>query len=239
MSDPIIDISSLCKKKIKYRQNKNSFMTPARCLIIGQPGTGKTTFVGNLVLNGKLKLIYDDLYIYATDLEDDKYQFIKEKFEKIEEKLSKKYDQDVKILHMASTLGEIKPVDDLDRNLQHLIIIDDFLAHANDKDHSVITSYWIRSRRMSCFCAYLSQSYYGVPKILRESTNYVVLFKINNSFDLNSIHRDLIRGMSLDEFKKLYYELIQKNKHGYVVIDLVTNDLSQQVRTTIAPKTHN
>lgn len=239
MSDPIIDISSLARKTKKYRQNKKSLIWPARCLVIGQPGTGKTTITANLVLNPTLRLIFDKLYIYATDLEDDKYQYIKSKFEKVEEKLSKKYETEVKILHMGSSLGEIIPVDDLDRNLQHMVIIDDFLAHVNDKDHSKVTDYWIRSRRMNCFCAYLSQSYYAVPKILRESTNYVILFKVNNSFDLNAIHRDLIRGMPLDKFKELYYELIDSNKHGYVVIDLITNDMSQQIRTTLAPKKSN
>ena len=235
MSDPIIDFSKLGKKKVKYRQNARSLIHPSRILVVGLPGSGKTTITANLILSPELKLIYDKLYIYATDLMDDKYQLIKEKFEKVEEKLSKKHKQDVKILTMGDKLSDVLPVDDLDRDIQNLVIFDDFLAHASDKEHFKVTDYWIRSRRMNATCLYLTQSYFGTPKILRESTNYVILFKVNNSFDLNAIHRDLIRGLNLDDFKKLYYELINSSRYGYVVIDLITGDLTQQVRTTLAP----
>lgn len=234
MTDPIIDFSKLGKKKIKYRQNPKSLNWPSRVLVVGLPGSGKTTITANLILSPELKLIYDKLYIYATDLEDDKYQLIKEKFEKVEEKLSKKHDREVKILHMASTLADVIPVDDIDRTLQNLVVFDDFLAKVNEKEHSKVTDYWIRSRRMNAVCLYLTQSYFATPKILRESTNYVILFKVNNSFDLNAIHRDLIRGLSLDDFKTLYYDLINKSRFGYVVIDMTCSDLSQQVRTTLA-----
>lgn len=234
MSDDIINFDLLIKKKQKYRQNKNSLTWPNRVVIAGQPGTGKTTLACQFILNPKIRLYYDRIYIFAADLLDTKYQLIKQKFEKMEKKIREETgDESFQMLWMENDLSKVPSVDSMDRDLQNLIIFDDFVTKANDKSHDIVTDYWIRSRRANCFCMYLSQSWYKTPKIVREATNVAILFRINNSFDISAIHRDLCQSMKLPEFKTMFYDTLKENKHGFVVIDM--SDPDAPIRSTICP----
>jgi hypothetical protein len=235
-ADPIINFDLLIKKKSKAKQNKNSFPFPGTCIAYGLPGSGKTNWICQFILSPRFHLFFDRLFIYASDLYDEKYQFIKEKFEDVEAKLSKKTKQTVKLLYMASDLTQVIPVDDLDRTKQNLVIFDDMIERARGKEHEIVTSYFTRSRRMNCFVFYATQSYFEIPRVQRTSCNYLVLFRINNLFDLKAVHRDVMASTPIDEFIKMYYEVLDNNPFGYVIIDLKTSDPKNKIRSTIAPK---
>lgn len=237
MSDPIINFDDHIKnKKNNIKQNKKSFPWPGTCICYGVPGAGKTNFTVQFILSPTFHLFFDNLMIFASDIFDSKWQLVKEKFEKIEEKLSKKYKKDVKILTMSNRLSDIPIIDTLDRDKQTLIVFDDFIEKAKNKEHEIITSYFTRSRRMNCFVFYLTQSYFEIPRAQRTSCSYLVLFKINNLFDLKAIHRDTVHDMPIDEFIQAYYDILRNNEHGYVIIDLKNSDPSQKIRSTIVPK---
>jgi hypothetical protein len=234
--DPIINFSDFVKHG-KRIENPNSFKATKRLLVIGQPGTGKTNIVTQLVLNPVLRLKYSQIHIYAADLLDDKYVLIEKYFRKEEKRLSKIAGEPVKILHMADKLSDVIPLEEIDRTQQTLVIFDDFLAEAKSKDHKIVEDYWFRSRRLGCFCVYISQSFFGVPKGIRLATDYIILFAVNDDYDIDAIHKRFIRSMPLDVFKQTYKDNMAENDHGYIVISCIPSEKDQQIRLTFAYQT--
>jgi hypothetical protein len=50
-----------------------------------------------------------------------------------------------------------------------------------------MSEYYIRGRKKSCSIMFLSQSYHGTPKIIRQNINYLVILKLGGTRDINSI----------------------------------------------------
>ena len=76
---------------------------------------------------------------------------------------------------------------------QTLVIFDDMCVES-ESAHSKVNNLYIRGRKMlnmkGISCLYLSQSYYQVPKILREQSSILILKKINGKYDIDAILRD-------------------------------------------------
>lgn len=241
MSNDLIDFNKLTRKR-EYKQNPLSLRYPSRCLIIGKSGTGKTSALCNLLLQLKYKLYYDKLYIFARDIYEEKYELIREMFDKIEAelnaKLKKKFKgaefEPYKILHMSDDLNELPEVDSLDPNIQKVFVFDDWVCDVKDPNHKKIEHYFIRGRKKNVFTFYISQSYFYTPKILRENANYVILFKLNNKFDIDAITREIVTNMTKAQFRAIYNKMRKDNPYGFVVIDVDTLDDDKQVRTTFA-----
>ena len=84
---------------------------------------------------------------------------------------------------------------------------------------------------------YLSQSYYGVPKLIRLQAQYVILKKLSSQKDLKLILSEYGFGYSLDEMEKIYEEATQK-KENFLLLDLET-DNKDKIRfnwTVVHPK---
>ena len=104
--------------------NKN---WPYRMLIIGSSGSGKTNALRNLIQKDNNNLI-DKIYLYAKDLEEQKYQFL----------IKKRENAGIKNLNDPSTFIEYSStMDDVCNNINDynskrkrrvLIVFDDMIA---------------------------------------------------------------------------------------------------------------
>jgi len=184
--------------KNKYRNKyAEAPQWPFRMLIVGPSNCGKTNLLMNLIYD---YLDYDKLYVYARDLEEGKYQDLQECF------------TDTPDVIFSSDPTEIVSVDSLDTDEQNLIIIDDFVLD----DQKGITTLFIRGRKKNASIIYLTQSYYKVPKIIREQCDYIALFKNPSSKDINLILNEY--GLN-KETKKLYQKATEK-RFNFFLIDL-------------------
>lgn len=230
--DKIINFDKMIKKR-KYRNvNKKSLLHPCRAILMGPSGCGKSTALCNLVTNPLTKMTYDRIYLYAKQLDEELYEWLIKKFEKIEAKLSKQTKTQVKILFTGSSINDIVPVDEMDKSLQNLVIFDDMVVESEANQH-VILDYFIRGRKMNCSMIYLAQSFYSIPKDIRGNINYLILFNVSNRQDLNRIFKDSIRGIEWDDFVRKYNEIISRNIHGFLTVDMVTDDPDLRVREGI------
>ena len=89
---------------------------------------------------------------------------------------------------MYEDLSKLPALNDLNACKQTLIIFDDFITSI--KTHPIINEYFIRGRKRGCSIMFLSQSYYGTPKIIRQNINYLVVLKLGGTRDMNSILRE-------------------------------------------------
>ena len=93
---------------------------PDRCfrmLICAPSGSGKTNLLLHMII--KPLLFYDKIYLYAKNLQQNKYQNLLKEFEP----LSKEYGYNI----IEGSNGDIIPLDEMDDGNQKLIIFDDYL----------------------------------------------------------------------------------------------------------------
>jgi len=199
-------------------QNKNPFapVFPSRAMIIAPSGGGKTNIVMNLVLD---YLQFDRLYLYVKDLEEDKYQFLLSYMQSVQKQYNEANDTEEQIFFFSDRAEDIINVNDLDKDKQNLIIIDDSVLdkEANEK----VSELFIRGRKRNALVIYQTQSYFDVPKIMRLNSNYVILLNANNQRELIEIAKTYASDIDFQEFKNLYKQCTAE-PFGFMVIDAVS-----------------
>ena len=156
---------------------------PDRCfrmLICAPSGSGKTNLLLNII--NKPLLFFDKIYLYAKNLQQNKYQYLLKKFEP----LSKKYGYNI----IEASNGEIIPLDDMDGGNQKLIIFDDYL-HTTTKNDQEIRNYFIGSRNKNCSCIYLSQSFYKTDKTIRMNCSHYCIFELEGKNEERRVCQEL------------------------------------------------
>ena len=158
-----------------------------RMSICGNSGSGKTNLLYHMLI--KPLLYYDEIYLYARDLEQDKYKWLIQNMRQLSMKPG--YD----ILHVSN--DEITPVKEMDyEDNQKLVIFDDYVC---DKNQRQLIDYFIQGRHKNCSVIYLSQSFYKTPKDIRLNCSYYCLYKFPSSRESNRISSEL--GVDKAQYK--------------------------------------
>ena len=158
-----------------------------RMLICGNSGSGKTNLLYHMLI--KPLLYYDEIYLYARNLEHDKYKRLIQKMRQLSMKLG--YD----ILHVSN--DEITPVTEMDyEDNQKLVIFDDYSC---DKNQRQIIDYFIQGRHKNGSVIYLSQSFYRTPKDIRLNCSHYCLYEFPSSRESNRISSEL--GVDKAQYK--------------------------------------
>ena len=125
-----------------------------RMLICGTSGSGKTNLLLHILI--KPLIYYDDIYLYAKNFEQEKYQKLIDKMNEVSREMSCDYD----ILTVSN--DKIIPINDLDYdNHQKIVTFDDYVCEKNQRQ---IVDYFIQGRHKNCSVIYLSQSFYKTPR---------------------------------------------------------------------------
>ena len=158
-----------------------------RMLICGNRGSGKTNLLYHMLI--KPLLYYDEIYLYACNLEQQKYQQLMQKMRELSHKLGNE------ILHVSN--DEITPVKEMDYEYnQKLVIFDDYVC---DKNQRQIIDYFIQGRYKNCSVIYLSQSFYKTPKDIRLNCSHYCLYEFPSSRESNRISSEL--GVDKETYK--------------------------------------
>ena len=186
MEIPNYDID-IKNKKFKQRY---SFMPnyTFRMLICGNSGSGKSNLLYHMLIEPLL--YYDEIFLYAKHLEQEKYQNLMNKMNEI----SKEAGYDV----MKVSNDAIIPIGDLDyEDNQKIIIFDDYVCKKNQRQ---IVDYVIQGRHKNCSVIYLSQSFYKTPRDLRLICSHYCIYDFPSSRERNMISSEL--GVDKEKFKK-------------------------------------
>jgi hypothetical protein len=174
---------------------------PFRLVISGESGCGKT----NLLLNMIIKyLSFDSLFVCAKDLQEKSYQELKEYYELLNDKTIIQAVKKIpnvernlnKQTEFCDNLDDMKNVDELDDNTRNLIIFDDCIT---EKNQELIEEMFTRGRKKNASVVYITQSFYRVPKIIRDNSNYFIFYKLH----LRNLKRILkeIDGYEIPDFE--------------------------------------
>ena len=153
---------------------------PYRILIIGGSGSGKTNALLNLINN---QPDIDKIYLYAKDPYEDKYQFLINKRESIglkhfnDPKAFTEYSNDMHDVY--KNINDYNP----DKENKILIVFNDMIADMiyNKKLNSIVTELFIRGRKLNISLAFITQSYFKVPKDVGLNTTHFPIAKISNN----------------------------------------------------------
>ena len=203
----MINLDSITNENNKEHNEKWSYIPdhPHRILIIGGSGSGKTSALLNLI---KKQVDIDKIYLYAKDLSEPKYEFLIKKAEDV----GIKYCNDPNaFIECSNRMNDVyqnidgyKP----SRRRKILIVFDDMIADimANKNFQAIIKELFIRCRKVNISLAFITQSYFSVPKDVRLNSTHYLIMKINNRKELQNTVINHSADMDYNNFARIYRE---------------------------------
>ena len=190
---------------------------PYRILIVGGSGTGKTNTLLNLINNEQ---DIDKIYLYAKDPYEDKYQYLVNK----RESAGLKQFNDLKaFIEYSNDMHDVyKDIDNYNLNKENkiLIVFDDMIADMinNKKLNSIVTELFIRGRKLNISLIFITQSYFKVPKDVRNNSTHFFIMKIPNKRELMQIVINHSSDINTKDFIEIYRKCTDK-LYSFLVID--------------------
>ena len=198
---------------------------PYRILIIEDSGSGKTNALLNLINN---QPDIDKIYLYAKDTYEDKYQCFINKRECVG--INHLNDPKAFIEHSNDMHDVYQNIDNYnpDKENKILIVFNDMIADMinNKKLNSIVTEFFIRCRKLNISLGFISQSYFKVPKDVRNNSTYFFIMKIPNKRELHQIAINHSSNINTKDFIEIYRKCTDK-PYSCLVIDttLPSNNL--------------
>lgn len=195
------------KELLDNAENPNfhlhKFKVPFRMCIVAPSGSGKTNFLINLIhmFSCGSKGTFQDITIITRNKDEPLYKWITSKCDQIQ---------------IKEGLSNTPSLDKFDKDVNHLVVWDDLVL---SKDLSMVENYYIRARKLNCSVIFLSQSFFKIPKIIRNNCSYMILLKLSGNREVNVILSEFGLGITKDELLALY-EYATKEKFSPLVIDM-------------------
>ena len=180
---------------------------PYRILMIRGSGSGKTNTLLNLI-NEQRDI--DEIYLYAKDLSEPKYEYL---IKNRENAGIKHVNDSNAFIECSNTMDDIyENIDNYNpsRKRKILIIFDDMITDimTNEKFQSIIKELFIRCRKLKISLVFIPQSYFSVPKDVTLNSAHYFLMKINNKRESQNIAINHSADIDYKDFIKIYTECI-------------------------------
>jgi len=178
------------------------FKLPFRAVVVAPSGSGKTNWLINFIhlccqgCDGT----FADISIITRNKNEPLYDY-----------LTTKSDQ----ISIREGLSNLPPLDKFDKKENHLVVLDDLVL---SKDLSPVENYYIRARKLNVSVIFISQSYFLIPKIIRNNCSYLILLKLSGDREVNLILKESGLGLDKEQLLKMYLEAT-KFKFSPLIID--------------------
>ena len=156
----------------------------------------------------------DKLYLYA--------KYLSEKRENVGKK---HLNYPKALIECSNTMDDVyENINDYNpiKKRKKLIVFDDMIADimGNKKFQAIIKELFIRCRKLNISLAFITQSYFSVPKDVRLNLrhNLNLIMKINNKRELQNIARNHSADIDYKDFMKIYRECT-KEPYNFLTID--------------------
>jgi DNA polymerase III delta prime subunit len=183
--------------------NSHKIKLPFRMIIAGNSGSGKTQTLLNLL--HVMPSTFNKVFIVTKNKDEPLYNYLEDK-----------YKDDG--LTVKEGISELPDLDALDKEENNLIVLDD-LVNESEKAQKPICDYFIRCRKKNCSIIYISQSFYAVPKLIRDNISYLIIKQVSSMKNLTMICRECSLGIDKKQLKSIYDDAT-KNKQSFLLIDL-------------------
>jgi ABC-type dipeptide/oligopeptide/nickel transport system ATPase component len=191
--------------------NIHYITVPFRMLIIGSSGSGKTMTLYNLLR--AFSKTFQNVYIVTKAKAEPIYQYIESKIDKVNKNPRNKVKYNCTVTEGVESLPDL---DTFDKNEQSLVVLDDLVLV---KNQSKIEEYYIRCRKLNISIVYISQSYYAIPKMIRNNVNYLIIKQVSSMRNLKMISTEYSLDLDKTKLKKLYDYCVSE-KSSFLLIDI-------------------
>lgn len=176
---------------------------PFRMCIVAPSGSGKTNFLVNLIhlFSCGDKGTFSTIHIITRNADEPLYKWI-----------NGKCDQIV----IKEGLSNTPKLDDFDKDTNHLVVWDDLVL---SKDLSSVEQYYIRARKLNVSVIFISQSYFKIPKTIRNNCSYFILLKLSGNREVNIILSEFGLGVTKEQLLAIY-KYATSEKFSPLVIDM-------------------
>ena len=204
-------------KRLNPGYNKHQIEVPFRMLICTASGGGKSNFTLNLLY--EMSDTFHKIIVVTKSPEP--------LYDLLQDRLNKNGNNSVEVYYNENEVN-IPDFERMPDGENGLIIFDDMVLSPNFK----IGESFVRGRKLGYSSIFISQSFFGTPKIIRQNVNYVVLGKGINKRDLRLILSEYSIGLSIDELEKLYFALTKKHMH-FMMIDLLKHNIRSNIKLIV------
>jgi len=176
---------------------------PFRMCIVAPSGSGKTNFLINLLklfCSGN-KGTFQSINIITRNKDEPLYRWI-----------SSVCDQII----ITEGLSTTPALDKFEKDKNHLVVFDDLVL---SKTLDIVENYYIRARKLNCSVIFISQSYFRIPKMIRNNCSYMVLLKLSGQREVNVILSEFGLGVSKEQLTEIY-KYATSEKFSPLLIDL-------------------
>ena len=106
------------------------------------------------------------------------------------------------------------------RKRKKLTVFDDMIGDitTNEKFKAIMKELFIRCRKLNISLAFITQSYFSVPKDVRINSTHYLIMKINNRIELKNIAINHSADIDYQDFIKIYRECT-KEPYNFLTID--------------------
>lgn len=197
----LINFYNLTKKVkvINPGLDKHGIRVPARMLIAAPSGAGKSNAVMNIIY--LMDKTFHEIVLCVKSADEPLYELLETKLPNV----------------VVYEGGEVPPIENFSRldektkklkrvdQKQRLIIFDDLIL---DKKANIIAAqYYVKARKLGFSMIYIGQSFFQIPKMIRDNCQYFLLGKNLLKRDLRTILQTFPTDLCLDEFTQLYNHL--------------------------------
>ena len=102
---------------------------------------------------------------------------------------------------------------------------------SNKKLNPVVTELFIRGRKRNISLAFITKSYFAVPKNIRLNSNYYFIMKIQNKRELQQIAYNHSSGIDLKDFMNLLKKCTTK-PYSFYDTTLASDNYSRFIKNT-------
>jgi len=177
------------------------FKLPFRAVIVAPSGSGKTNFLVSLLsLFSRAPGTFHHITVVTRNKDEPLYKWLESLNDRIK---------------IVEGLEQTPLLDKMDKDFNNCVVFDDLVL---EKNQARIANYYIRARKLNCSVLYLSQSYFGVPKIIRQNCTYLILLKLSGARELNLILSEGGLGINKNELLRIYKEATAE-KFSPLIID--------------------
>lgn len=190
-------------KKINPNYAIHGLDWPFRAIIAAPSGSGKTNMLCNLLLH--LNNTVHELVICIRSADEPLYDMIINRLKNV----IVYEDGKVPPLSQYSKIDEkTKRLKRLDKK-QRLFVFDDLITDRGA--NQIAAEYYIKCRKLGISVCYIGQSFYQIPKMIRDNCQIFVLGRNLLNRDLKLILSTFPTEITLDEFVDLYHCLTPEN----------------------------